>query len=532
MAKVRVSELAKKMGIAQQDLVFKLRSIGVRLEGEDETIDTEIIAAILTGKKLPHQPREVILRDAESTAKAPAPVRRAAAAPHSGQSTAPAAPPHHHPEGRAAHPRHPHARAHARRDRPPPPAPTSRVEHGAGRRPADGGVSKRSRSLRSRSTSTAAAHARPEVAARSTAPRIMVRDPVRPRADSARGPPHRRPPREVIIEEDEGAASARRRRRKERDDGEATVRAPSGPVMVSEGMTVREFAEKLGVLAKDLIQRLMKRGMMASINHVLDVKTATELATDLGVEIMQVSFEEEVQLEKELEQPNRQRRPQAARAGRDRHGPRRPRQDLAARPHPPDARRGRRVGRHHPAHRRLPRDHQRPQHRVPRHAGPRGVHQAARPRRQGDRHRRPGGRGRRQRDGADDRGDQPRQGRRRRRWWWRSTRSTSPTPTSTASSATSPTTASCSRSGAATSPRRRCRRSRDQGVDELLELILLTADLLELKADPDLAGAGASCSRRARNPAAAASPPSWSRTARCASATCSSPARPGARCAR
>ena len=68
MSKVRVSELAKKMGIAQQDLVFKLRSIGVRLEGEDETIDTEIIAAILTGKKLQHQPREVILRDAESTA--------------------------------------------------------------------------------------------------------------------------------------------------------------------------------------------------------------------------------------------------------------------------------------------------------------------------------------------------------------------------------------------------------------------------------------------------------------------------------
>jgi translation initiation factor IF-2 len=44
---------------------------------------------------------------------------------------------------------------------------------------------------------------------------------------------------------------------------------------------------------------------MATINHVLDIKTATELAADLGVEIMQVSFEEEVQLEKELRQPDR-----------------------------------------------------------------------------------------------------------------------------------------------------------------------------------------------------------------------------------
>ncbi len=133
-----------------------------------------------------------------------------------------------------------------------------------------------------------------------TAPRL-VRDrppaPARPRPAAA--------PREKIIEEDEGASSARRRRRKERDEGEATSAHPSGPVMVSEGMTVREFAEKLGVLAKDLIQRLMKRGVMATINHVLDVKTATELATELGVEIMQVSFEEEVQLQKEIDQPNR-----------------------------------------------------------------------------------------------------------------------------------------------------------------------------------------------------------------------------------
>ena len=44
-----------------------------------------------------------------------------------------------------------------------------------------------------------------------------------------------------------------------------------------------------------------------------------------------------------------------------------------------------------------------PEHRVPRHAGPRGVHADARPRRQGHRHRRPGRRGRRRRDAADAR---------------------------------------------------------------------------------------------------------------------------------
>ena len=62
MGKIRVQDLAKKMGIPNQDLVFKLKSIGVRVEGDDAHIDTDIISAILSGKKLPH-PREVILRD-------------------------------------------------------------------------------------------------------------------------------------------------------------------------------------------------------------------------------------------------------------------------------------------------------------------------------------------------------------------------------------------------------------------------------------------------------------------------------------
>ena len=43
----------------------------------------------------------------------------------------------------------------------------------------------------------------------------------------------------------------------------------------------------------------------------------------------------------------------AASAGRDHHGPRRPRQDLAARRDPQDQRGERRGRRHHPAHRRL-----------------------------------------------------------------------------------------------------------------------------------------------------------------------------------
>src|SRR3977135_3141085 len=77
MGKIRVQDLARMMGISNQDLVFKLKSIGVRVEGDDAAIDTDIIQAILQGKKLPH-PREVILRDAPPP---PEPSRRRSVAP-------------------------------------------------------------------------------------------------------------------------------------------------------------------------------------------------------------------------------------------------------------------------------------------------------------------------------------------------------------------------------------------------------------------------------------------------------------------
>ena len=85
----------------------------------------------------------------------------------------------------------------------------------------------------------------------------------------------------------------------------------------------------------------------------------------------------------------------AAAAGGHHHGPCRPRQDLAARCAARHRRGGARGGRHHPAYRRLPGDPAvEPEDHLPRHAGPRGLHRHARPRRQGDGHRGPGGGGR------------------------------------------------------------------------------------------------------------------------------------------
>src|SRR6202521_5916642 len=63
----------------------------------------------------------------------------------------------------------------------------------------------------------------------------------------------------------------------------AAVIAPPEPrapreVTITEGITIRELAEKLDVRAKELLKTLLDRGVFASINQALDVPTATTLA--------------------------------------------------------------------------------------------------------------------------------------------------------------------------------------------------------------------------------------------------------------
>ena len=71
---------------------------------------------------------------------------------------------------------------------------------------------------------------------------------------------------------------------------------PTGPVFLSEGVTVKELSEKLGVLAKDILRLLMQRGIMATVNQALDGATAIQIAKEVGVEAAVVSFEEELEL--------------------------------------------------------------------------------------------------------------------------------------------------------------------------------------------------------------------------------------------
>ncbi|WP_129127506.1 translation initiation factor IF-2 [Geomonas oryzae] len=81
-------------------------------------------------------------------------------------------------------------------------------------------------------------------------------------------------------------------------------------IKISESITVGELAKRMGIKATDLIRALMKLGVMATINHPLDFDTATLLATDFGYEIENVALDVDELLEAEPDAPEAmQKRP-------------------------------------------------------------------------------------------------------------------------------------------------------------------------------------------------------------------------------
>ena len=64
-------------------------------------------------------------------------------------------------------------------------------------------------------------------------------------------------------------------------------------ITISEGITVKEFADKLGVKASLVIKTMFERKIFATINQTLDVKMATEIALQFGAKTSRMSYEEE-----------------------------------------------------------------------------------------------------------------------------------------------------------------------------------------------------------------------------------------------
>jgi translation initiation factor IF-2 len=88
--------------------------------------------------------------------------------------------------------------------------------------------------------------------------------------------------------------------RRERPVAPVMPVAPAAPppitrtITLAEGMTVKDLADKLDVRVKDVLAKLLMKRLMMTINSTLDIETAKDIAREFGAEIEMRSFEEEL----------------------------------------------------------------------------------------------------------------------------------------------------------------------------------------------------------------------------------------------
>ena len=401
----RVGDLAQQMSVSVDELIFKLRSIGVEVTKADDTLDLATVRSIITGETIPRRPREVLMRkepvhaDEAKRPVAPAAVSRtkrrtvrrpgldeelpdqvpdlsALAVPASPRpsvtaraadaAVVPPAPVTAPPaeaeplvpavptaEAEAAPAKPKAARKKVAEKEPEAAAPEVQAEE----KPA---AKKRTTKKAAEAAAPAAATAepaRPAVVDARTPLEAQLRelsdDEVRARIMAAKQAAARKAAAPAAVaakpgkggkkaksaadadeirdllakfEESrvraktEGAAagptpaitsrstgrSMRPRRERGEPQGPRQVvvefrdgKKPEGPVYLSEAVTVRELAEKLNVLVKDLMAYLISKKILVVANQALNQELAEKICQELGVEAMVISFEEQIELEQE-----------------------------------------------------------------------------------------------------------------------------------------------------------------------------------------------------------------------------------------
>ena len=158
---------------------------------------------------------------------------------------------------------------------------------------------------------------KPGAAERAAPPRRRVTEPAKPGAPvSPTGPV---PPGEVrgrkgrrVVdfadrgrkrEEDARELSFLRARRQKKKKGIkqteiTTPKAIKRKIKITDSIQVGEFSKRMGIKAGDVIKQLMSMGMLVTIVHDIDFDTASIIASEFGFEVENVSVEAEDLLEK------------------------------------------------------------------------------------------------------------------------------------------------------------------------------------------------------------------------------------------
>jgi translation initiation factor IF-2 len=82
-----------------------------------------------------------------------------------------------------------------------------------------------------------------------------------------------------------------------------TPKAIKRRIKIDETIVLAELAKRMGIKANEMIAKLMSMGVMATVNQTIDFETATLVSSEFGYELEKASFEEETILKEEKDAP-------------------------------------------------------------------------------------------------------------------------------------------------------------------------------------------------------------------------------------
>ncbi len=103
------------------------------------------------------------------------------------------------------------------------------------------------------------------------------------------------------MDDDEGMVRTRRSHKPKKQHQAASqstqpMKAAKRKIRVEESIRVADMAHQMGVKSSEIIKILFGLGVMATINNALDIDTATLVASEFGYEVEKVGFSEEAYL--------------------------------------------------------------------------------------------------------------------------------------------------------------------------------------------------------------------------------------------
>jgi len=267
MPSVRVHELAKRLGIPSKELVARLQAEGIPVKNHMSVVDSEtadIVLAVLRPEEPAKPARKAKApRSAQAPAQAPAkarPGRKAEGAPV--QEAEPSAKP-------SAKPKPSKSVARTRRA-PEPRQEAAAPERGAGKPRTTRAPAARPRRPKPKVSGAAAE----EVAARPLAPVIDLEE-----------------AKEKVARAPQESPTAVAEPQVERPPAEAEK--PPEPlvhveevkkVSLGEAVTVKELADKLGVSPSDVLKKFLEMGIVSAINQIVDIEAAIHICKKFGYE--------------------------------------------------------------------------------------------------------------------------------------------------------------------------------------------------------------------------------------------------------